>query len=69
MSQEKSSISSNRGIDEQILLSTPHMRDAARDVEEAFRTNWIVPLGPNVDAFENELAEYLRPIMSSSLRT
>jgi dTDP-4-amino-4,6-dideoxygalactose transaminase len=47
-----------RGIDDKILLSTPHMGDAERDyVEEAFRTNWIAPLGPNVDAFECELAE------------
>ena len=47
-----------RGIDEQILLSTPHMGEAERDyVEEAFRTNWIAPLGPNVDAFESELAD------------
>jgi dTDP-4-amino-4,6-dideoxygalactose transaminase len=46
-----------REIDEQILLSTPHMGDAERMyVEEAFRTNWIAPLGPNVDAFERELA-------------
>jgi dTDP-4-amino-4,6-dideoxygalactose transaminase len=47
-----------RGIDDQILLSTPHMGEAERDfVDEAFRTNWIAPLGPNVDAFEHELAE------------
>jgi len=47
-----------RAIDEQILLSTPHMGDTEREfVEEAFRTNWIAPLGPNVDAFERELAE------------
>ncbi|WP_339034774.1 aminotransferase class I/II-fold pyridoxal phosphate-dependent enzyme [Bradyrhizobium symbiodeficiens] len=47
-----------RGIDDQILLSTPHMGEAERNyVEEAFRTNWIAPLGPNVDAFEAELAE------------
>ena len=47
-----------RGIDDQILLSTPHMGETERDfVEEAFRTNWIAPLGPNVDAFEAELAE------------
>jgi len=47
-----------RGIDDQILLSTPHMGEAERDfVDEAFRTNWIAPLGPNVDAFESELAE------------
>jgi dTDP-4-amino-4,6-dideoxygalactose transaminase len=46
-----------REIDEQILLSPPHMGDTEREfVEEAFRTNWIAPLGPNVDAFERELA-------------
>lgn len=45
-------------IDAQILLSTPHMGDAERQyVEEAFKSNWIAPLGPNVDAFERELAE------------
>jgi dTDP-4-amino-4,6-dideoxygalactose transaminase len=45
-------------IDEQILLSTPHIGIAEKEfVEEAFRTNWIAPLGPNVDAFERELAD------------
>jgi dTDP-4-amino-4,6-dideoxygalactose transaminase len=45
-------------IDAQILLSTPHMGDNERQyVEEAFKTNWIAPLGPNVDAFERELAD------------
>ncbi|MDO4552102.1 MAG: DegT/DnrJ/EryC1/StrS family aminotransferase [Bacillota bacterium] len=28
-------------------------------VQEAFDTNWIAPLGPNVDGFEKELAAYL----------
>ncbi|MEH7308401.1 DegT/DnrJ/EryC1/StrS family aminotransferase [Neobacillus drentensis] len=28
-------------------------------IKEAFETNWIAPLGPNVDAFENEIAEYV----------
>lgn len=28
-------------------------------INEAFATNWIAPLGPNVDAFENEIAEYV----------
>jgi dTDP-4-amino-4,6-dideoxygalactose transaminase len=47
-----------REIDEQILLSTPHLGDTERDfVEDAFRTNWVAPLGPNVDAFERELSE------------
>ena len=45
-------------IDEQVLLSTPHMGDAELDfVAQAFQTNWIAPLGPNVDAFEKEVAE------------
>lgn len=30
-------------------------------VHEAFDTNWVVPLGPNVDGFERELKEYLLP--------
>ena len=47
-----------RALDQQILLSTPHMGDSELGfVEEAFRTNWIAPLGPNVDAFEREIAE------------
>lgn len=28
-------------------------------IKEAFETNWIAPLGPNVDAFEKEIAEYV----------
>jgi dTDP-4-amino-4,6-dideoxygalactose transaminase len=44
-------------VDSQILLSTPHIGTSELAyVEEAFRTNWIAPLGPNVDAFESELA-------------
>jgi dTDP-4-amino-4,6-dideoxygalactose transaminase len=47
-----------QAIDDPILLSTPHMGDAEMGfVEDAFRTNWIAPLGPNVDAFEREFAE------------
>lgn len=30
-----------------------------RFVQEAFDTNWVVPLGPNVDGFERDLAGYL----------
>lgn len=45
-------------LDEQVLLSTPHMGNAELEyIGEAFRTNWIAPLGPNVDAFERELAD------------
>ena len=46
-----------RAIEKPILLSTPHMGDNEMTfVEEAFRTNWIAPLGPNVDAFEKDIA-------------
>lgn len=43
---------------ERIWLSSPHMGgNEKKYVEEAFDTNWIAPLGPNVDAFERELGE------------
>lgn len=41
-----------------ILLSTPHMGDRELEfVKEAFETNWIAPVGPHVDAFEQEFCE------------
>lgn len=47
-----------RDLERPILLSTPHMGDhELRFINQAFDTNWIAPLGPNVDAFEHELAE------------
>lgn len=42
-----------------IYLSSPHMSDEGYElnyIKEAFDTNWIAPLGPNVDGFEQELA-------------
>jgi pyridoxal phosphate-dependent aminotransferase EpsN len=40
-----------------VYLSSPHMGgDELRLVTEAFASNWIAPLGPNVDAFEQEFA-------------
>lgn len=45
---------------ERIFLSSPHMSDEGYEqdyVQEAFNTNWIAPLGKNVDGFEEELAE------------
>lgn len=49
-----------KSLDEQILLSIPHLGDCERDfVNEAFKTNWIAPLGPNVDAFEKEVAAFI----------
>ncbi len=44
-----------------IFLSSPHMSDEGYEKEYinlAFDTNWIAPLGQNVDGFENELCAY-----------
>ncbi len=43
-----------------IYLSSPTMHgDEQRFVQEAFDTNWVAPLGPNVDAFEKDVAAYI----------
>ncbi|HKH62191.1 MAG TPA: aminotransferase class I/II-fold pyridoxal phosphate-dependent enzyme [Flavitalea sp.] len=43
-----------------IWLSSPHMGELELEyVKEAFATNWIAPLGPNVDAFEKDLETFL----------
>jgi dTDP-4-amino-4,6-dideoxygalactose transaminase len=42
-----------------IWLASPHMSDEGYEmqyVQEAFNTNWVAPLGPNVNEFEKELA-------------
>ncbi|MCQ6264735.1 DegT/DnrJ/EryC1/StrS family aminotransferase [Fictibacillus sp. WQ 8-8] len=47
-------------VNERIFLSSPHMSDEGFEMEyvkEAFDTNWIAPLGENVNGFEKELAE------------
>ncbi|QKG80226.1 DegT/DnrJ/EryC1/StrS family aminotransferase [Tenuifilum thalassicum] len=47
-------------MNSKIWLSSPHMSgNELKYVNEAFETNWVAPLGPNVNAFENELAQYL----------
>lgn len=46
-------------MSEKIWLSSPHMSDEGYEMEfvkEAFDTNWIAPLGPNVNEFEKEVA-------------
>ncbi|GAA4232004.1 DegT/DnrJ/EryC1/StrS family aminotransferase [Postechiella marina] len=43
-----------------IYLSSPHMGGSEQDfVNEAFRTNWIAPLGPNVNGFEDDIKKYI----------
>ena len=43
-----------------IWLSSPHMGGTEQSfVNEAFDTNWVAPLGPNVTGFENDLQEFI----------
>ncbi|MBC2844979.1 DegT/DnrJ/EryC1/StrS family aminotransferase [Winogradskyella flava] len=43
-----------------IWLSSPHMSGAEQTyIKEAFDTNWVAPLGPNVNGFEQDIKSYL----------
>ncbi|MEB8347246.1 aminotransferase class I/II-fold pyridoxal phosphate-dependent enzyme [Flavobacteriaceae bacterium KMM 6898] len=43
-----------------IWLSSPHMgTNEQRYVQEAFDTNWVAPLGPNVDKFEEAIQDFV----------
>lgn len=45
-----------------IYLCLAHMSEAGLEqkyIKEAFDTNWVVPLGPNVNAFEEDLKNYV----------
>ena len=45
---------------EKIWLSSPHMGgEEQKFIQEAFNTNWVAPLGPNVNGFEKDLESYL----------
>src|SRR5690625_268315 len=46
-------------MSDKIWLSSPHMGEEEQQfVQEAFETNWIAPLGPNVDGFEQDISSY-----------
>ncbi len=47
-------------MNKRIWLSLSHMGgQEQRFIQEAFDTNWVVPLGPNVDGFEKDLEQFL----------
>ena len=47
-------------MNKKIWLSSPHMGGTEQNyVKEAFDTNWVAPLGPNVNGFELDLETYL----------
>ena len=57
-------------MNERIYLSSPHMSEQGYEeqyVKEAFETNWVAPLGPNVTNFEKELAQYVGVKSASAL--
>ena len=48
-------------MNDKIWLSSPHMGGFEQQyINEAFRDNWVAPLGPNVSGFENDLEQYLK---------
>lgn len=57
---------------ERIYLSSPHMSDEGYELEyikEAFDTNWIAPIGANVNSFEREFAEKIGAKHAAALIT
>lgn len=49
----------NTSMKKRIPLSSPHMSgNEMKYINEAFESNWIAPLGTNVDEFEKEIARY-----------
>ena len=55
-------------MNKRIYLASPHMGDEElKFVKEAFETNWIAPMGPNVDCFEKEVADYVGVNSASAL--
>ena len=55
-----------------IWLASPHMSDEGYEmqyVQEAFDTNWVAPLGPNVNFFEQELAARVGSKHAAALTT
>ena len=66
--ENKENISNQNKVNKRIYLSSPHMGGLEEQfVKEAFETNWIAPLGPNVNNFEKELAEYVGIKYASAL--
>lgn len=53
-----------------IYLASPHMSDEGYEqmfVKEAFDTNWVAPLGENVNKFEEEVADYVKTKSAAAL--
>lgn len=55
-------------VESKIWLSSPHMSGKELVyIKEAFDANWVAPLGPHVDGFENELAKFTGTTSAAAL--
>lgn len=55
---------------DRVYLASPHMSEAGYEkvyIDEAFDTNWIAPLGENVNKFEEELSTYVEVKSAAAL--
>ena len=51
------------GFENMIYMNLAHMSGREKEfVNEAFDTNWVVPLGPNVNGFEEDLERYMHEV-------
>ncbi|MDE5882034.1 MAG: DegT/DnrJ/EryC1/StrS family aminotransferase, partial [Muribaculaceae bacterium] len=54
---------------ERIYLCLAHMSGKEMDfIKEAFDTNWVVPMGPNVTGFEHDLENFVNEVKSEGSR-
>ena len=57
-------------MNKKIWLSSPHMSgNEMKYVQEAYKENWVAPLGANVDAFEDDIKKYTGSKFASALTT
>lgn len=55
-------------FENRVFMSSPTMHgDEQIYIKEAFDTNWIAPLGTNVDAFEKDMAEFIGCVGATAL--
>ena len=55
-------------MNNRIWLSSPHMGGNEQSfVNLAFETNWVAPLGPNVNGFESDISTYLKQDVHSAV--
>ncbi|MFR3559782.1 MAG: DegT/DnrJ/EryC1/StrS family aminotransferase [Paraclostridium sordellii] len=55
-------------MNKRIYLASPHMGEEELNyIKDAFDTNWVAPLGPNVNNFEKDICEYTKAKSATAL--